>query len=263
MKTTTKKLPSTICRLPVKWHSGRAFAVSIGNRQSAIGNRRAFTLIELLVVISIIAIIAGFTLMVVGSVHRTASIGTATAELKEIEGALENYKAKYGSYPPSNPTITPLVNTLYYELSGVYLTNASTAKAAFVTLDGACQIPQTSYQLAFAGVSSGIGGVINCTKGTGEEGSVAQDFLPSLHANRLGTYTNGSGVQLSNLVTSVRGPDTTYMPLGVQDVNPFRYAYPGTNNPSSYDLWVQLVIRGKTNLICNWSTAPIINSPLP
>ena len=56
----------------------------------------------------------------------------------------------------------------------------------------------------------------------------------------------------------------TYPPFGgLPDVNPFRYLYPGTNNPSSYDLWVQLKISGKMYLICNWSTTPIVNSPLP
>jgi hypothetical protein len=40
--------------------------------------------------------------------------------------------------------------------------------------------------------------------------------------------------------------------------------YPGTNNPKSYDLWVQLVIKpGTTNLICNWTKQIIVNSPLP
>ena len=92
----------------------------------------------------------------------------------------------------------------------------------------------------------------------------AQNFLLGLKANRIGSVTNAGGVLISNLITSVRGPDATYMPLGrYPDVNPFRYIYPGTNNPSSYDLWVQLVISGKTNLICNWNTKVIINSPLP
>ena len=61
----------------------------------------------------------------------------------------------------------------------------------------------------------------------------------------------------------MRGPDTGYKPLNVPDVNPFRYVYPGTNNPSSYDLWVQLVINGKTNLICNWSASASSNYQQP
>jgi len=47
-------------------------------------------------------------------------------------------------------------------------------------------------------------------------------------------------------------------------LNPWRYnsANP-TNNPGSYDLWIQLKIGGKTNLISNWSKQAQINSPLP
>ncbi len=63
-------------------------------------------------------------------------------------------------------------------------------------------------------------------------------------------------------VTSVGGPDADYKPLGGVRMNPFRYVYPGTNNPSSYDLWIQLVISGQTNLICNWNRKLSINSPL-
>ena len=78
--------------------------------------------------------------------------------------------------------------------------------------------------------------------------------------NHIGYYTNNSIFGL--LVTSVGGPDPNYSPLP-GGVNPFRYVYPGTNNPNSYDLWVQLVIRGKTNLICNWNKQVTVNSPQP
>jgi hypothetical protein len=47
-------------------------------------------------------------------------------------------------------------------------------------------------------------------------------------------------------------------------VNPWRYNSSNpTNNPGSYDLWVQLSIAGKTNLICNWSKQVQIGSSLP
>ena len=60
------------------------------------------------------------------------------------------------------------------------------------------------------------------------------------------------------LITAVRGPDAAYMPLGpgTQDLNPFCYLYPGTNNVGSYDLWIDLRISGKTNRICNWKNTP-------
>ena len=67
------------------------------------------------------------------------------------------------------------------------------------------------------------------------------------------------------LVGSVGGPDQTYQPLGVSDLNPWRYKSSGTlaNNPGSYELYIQLVIGGKTNLVCNWSKQVQINSPPP
>ena len=67
------------------------------------------------------------------------------------------------------------------------------------------------------------------------------------------------------LVASVGGPDATYQLFGpgTQDLNPWRYVYPGINNPGSYDLWVQLVIGKQTNLVCNWTKQVQINSPLP
>ena len=106
----------------------------------------AFTLIELLVVIAVIAILAALTLVVSGSVAKTKYRSIATAELNQIENALEDYKAKYGVYPPSNanpgtaytfPQTSADFPQLYYELSGV----AQQQRAAlYVTLDGSAQI---------------------------------------------------------------------------------------------------------------------------
>jgi hypothetical protein len=64
------------------------------------------------------------------------------------------------------------------------------------------------------------------------------------------------------LLGSVGGPDQNY-PTNSPGLNPWRYVSPGVNNPNSYDLWIQLVISGQTNLICNWSDQILINSPLP
>jgi hypothetical protein len=106
---------------------------------------------------------------------------------------------------------------------------------------------------------------MNCSKPGGDESSTpARDFFPDLKPKQIATlYTNVNDV-VKILVTSVGGPDTTYKPLGMQDVNPWRYnASNPTNNPGSYDLWVQLVIAGKTNLVCNWSKQVQLNNPLP
>jgi prepilin-type N-terminal cleavage/methylation domain-containing protein len=219
--------------------------------------RRAFTLVELLVVISIIAVLAALILPLAGSVNRVKKEDTAQAELQKLESALENYKAKYGTYPPSSGNLV-VTNAMFYELSGV--TNDS---INYIPLDGSASVTATAFASEF-----NIGGVVNCSKGGGDETVYAKDFLPGLKANQIASITNGAGSTYFYLVTSVGGPDASYQPLSGTSANPFRYLYPGVNNPGSYDLWVQLSINSKPNaphfyLICNWSQTPLLNSPLP
>jgi prepilin-type N-terminal cleavage/methylation domain-containing protein len=210
----------------------------------------AFTLIELLAVIAIIGILAAFILAVAGPVQRVKYINTTTAEMGKIETALDNYKKAYGAYPPAGTNA--LINPLYYELVG-----ATNNNGIFTTLDGAAD----GYPLAF-----GMSGFVNCNKpGSGGENSAqARDFLLDLKPNQVANITNSSPAYTNNfLVVSVGGPEVGYAPAGVQGANPWRYAYPGTNNPNSYDLWAQLVINRKTNLVCNWSSKVQINAPYP
>jgi len=102
--------------------------------------------------------------------------------------------------------------------------------------------------------------------GGGEDASAARNFLPDLKPNQIWKgYTNSPATEGVNLlIGSVNGPDVSYQPMNWQDLNPWRYnSSSPTNNPGSYDLWVQLVIGGKTNLICNWTEQVQINSPWP
>jgi prepilin-type N-terminal cleavage/methylation domain-containing protein len=230
---------------------------------SALRTSPGFTLIELLVVISIIGVLAGFTIPVLSAVKSAQYKKVARAELEFIQTALENYKAKYGAYPPGN-SANPLLPQLYYELAGTSQTTIS-GNNCFQTLDGSTYIKVTDVPLAY-----GVGGFVNCTKGNGEDDIKAKNFLSGIRQQNIySPVTNNSQPPYNNnitttvLKTSVGGPDDTYQPLTASGLNPFRYVYPGVNNPNSYDLWVQLVIKGKTNLVCNWSRQVIINSALP
>jgi prepilin-type N-terminal cleavage/methylation domain-containing protein len=244
-----QELPIADCRLPIK-RQGRA-VLSAGNARGW-----GFTLIELLVVIAIMAILASFTMVVLNGISKTKYRSIANAELVQIENALEDFKAKYGVYPPSNANLRGMtLPPLYYELAGV--TNNGTD---FVTLDNSARIAVTQVPAAL-----GVGGFVNCSTGSGEDAKPAKNFLQGLKQNRIGSVVApiSGGFAVSNLVTSVGGPDGRYMPLGIPNVNPFRYIYPGTNNPNSYDLYVQIMISGQTYLICNWSKEVMKNSPLP
>jgi type II secretory pathway pseudopilin PulG len=214
---------------------------------------RAFTLMELTFVIGIIVTLAAFTIPVLHSVKRRGYIEKTQAELAKLETAIESYKAAYGFYPPSNPN-SPLFNPLYYELLGTTNNNGT-----YYTLDGSASIAAGSVSTAL-----GIGGFMNCSKpGAGDEAPVARSFIQDLKPNQIGTpITNAAAptTALTLLLGSVGGPDLSYQPLGVADVNPWRYNSSNpTNNPNGYDLWIDFCINGTTNRVSNWNRTVQLN----
>jgi prepilin-type N-terminal cleavage/methylation domain-containing protein len=224
----------------------------------------AFTLIELLTVITIIGVLAALLFPVLGQIKRQQYIKNATAEMEKLETAVENYKSAYGFYPPDNPG-NPLVNQLYFELLGTTVTNAS-GTPSYQSLDDPSLPPlsQGNLNTAFVGPPT-VNGFMNCTKpGSGEDAPVARNFLSGLTSNQKTVFTNNN-VPIKLIITAVGGPDMTYHPLGLGaiGINPWRYNSSNpTNNPGAYDLWVQLSIRGRTNLICNWNRQVRLDSPL-
>jgi prepilin-type N-terminal cleavage/methylation domain-containing protein len=225
-----------------------------------------FTLIELLVVISIIAVLAAFTIPVLSAVKRHQYISQTQAEMAQLETAIDSYKATYGFYPPSNPNYpaTPsqaMFSPLYFELLG---TTINSATGNYQTLDGSAAISTSTNIMMNA---FGVSGFVNCTKGSGEDAAVAKNFLPDLKPKQIGQSITNNNVPTTLLLGAVGGPDPNYNPFypnpDSSGVNPWRYVCPGVNNPNSYDLWIQLKISGTTNLVCNWSKQIQLNSPLP
>jgi prepilin-type N-terminal cleavage/methylation domain-containing protein len=163
---------------------------TVGSRGPGVENKKgaaAFTLIELLIVIAVIAILAAFTVPIVGSLKRQAYINKTKAEMAQIETAIERYKAAYGIYPPSNPN-NLLVNQLYYELVGTTNTSTATISGSFDTLDGRSQIAAGQVHTAFGGGTPGVNGFLNCSKiGAGEDAPFAKTFLPDLKATQIGS----------------------------------------------------------------------------
>lgn len=219
----------------------------------------AFTLIELLVVIAIIGVLAGLLFPLGGAVKAKAIRAKAQAELAEISLAIEAYKEHYGQYPPDTPTnspVWPYVNPLYFELLG---TRYDPQLRVYETLDGSVRLRDTD--AAFGAVFGMVGGqaavrgFLNCTRSAdADDAPQARRFLTGLKPGQSREVTlNGQTLRL--LTCSVNWPENhPFQPIpGAPGVNPWRYvSSQPTNNPGGFDLWVDLIIGGKTNRIANW-----------
>jgi prepilin-type N-terminal cleavage/methylation domain-containing protein len=218
--------------------------------------RTAFTLIELLVVIAVIGILAALIFPITGALKKKRMITVAQAELAEVETAIDAYKSKYGTYPPDNPG-SPLINPLYFELEGT----TNNGSGYYQTLDGSGQISSGQFAGLFG---AGVNGFVNTSasaKGSDDKG-VAVNFLKDLKPNQIGQWIFGTRTNNAILVCSVQWDNVSTQPLPSppaerNGLNPWRYvsSHP-TNNPASYDLWVDILIAGKTYHISNWSKQP-------
>jgi prepilin-type N-terminal cleavage/methylation domain-containing protein len=213
----------------------------------------AFTLIELLVVISIITVLAALAFPAIKGIKQGATRKKVMVEMQRVETAIDSYKDKYNFYPPDNPG-NPLINQLYFELLGT----TNSAANQYRTLDGSATINAADFRAVFG---PNVTGFVNQTRDTSGEGRVAVNFFSKagLPPSQVGAYmVGGSNIRL--IVCSVPWPSNRpdLIP-GHPGLNPWRYnSSSPTNNPNSYDLWVDVIIGGKTNRISNWSASPQI-----
>lgn len=230
--------------------------VGLGNQEvgpparARTSGSRAFSLVELLIVIAIIAILASLVFPITKAVNRTKLRARAKAELTQLETAIESYKARIGVYPPSIPG-RPGTNLLYYELVGTTATNVGPL-AWYTTLDGGAALNSTdipSYYLANVGI-------VNSARPTGDdERKGGFNFLKGVTPTQIGVI-NSANPNTRVLVCTIKWP----FGAGNQIViNPWRYNSTNpTNNPNTYDLWVDIMIDGKTNRVSNWSREPLV-----
>ncbi|MBR0225649.1 MAG: prepilin-type N-terminal cleavage/methylation domain-containing protein [Thermoguttaceae bacterium] len=69
-------------------------------RRNAANQLAGFTLVEILIVIVIIGLLAGMTTTVVVSARRSVNNSIVSSQMAQLSMALDEYKNKYGEYPP-------------------------------------------------------------------------------------------------------------------------------------------------------------------
>src|SRR3954471_20280649 len=180
---------------------------------------RAFTLMEMLVVIGVIAILAGILVGALPSITGKRVRSRVTAEMTAIESVIEGYKQKKGFYPPGTNVTRP---TLYYELTGQAITDPIVKTFFGLPPDG--QI-----------VNSGAEDSFNFYK----------NIPPS---QLLTTNLNGDPTKQATLfgvrTKAADGADAAVWQYdSVSDTR---------HNHDSFDLWVDVMVNGKTNRIGNW-----------
>ena len=197
----------------------------------------AFTLVELLVVIAIIGILLALIVRVMSRATVAAVKAVAVAERGQIMSAIQEYHDKLGFYPSDNPN-DPAMNPLWFELSGTTNNGVN-----YVTLDGSGQISLAELDAKFH--RQGFGNSGTKAHSTDESGAPIS-FLGNLKDKQAAAPDMGQP-SIKILSCSAGAPPGTTL-------NPWHYvsSHP-TNNTGSYDLWVDLVVGGRTYQVNNWS----------
>lgn len=222
----------------------------------------AFTLIELLVVIAVIALLAAMLLPVGAALKKKAAIKRVQTEIQFVDAAILKYASDLGHNPPDNPDVLPLndtrrhaINQLFYELSGVKQATVG-ADNYFQNEAGANGIKVSDVSAFFGNVA--IQGFVNVSSGAGDEARKSKNCLVGIKPTQyLEVQYNGRIGTL--LGVSAKGPLMLADGTG-KEINPIRYDASSTNrhNLKGVDLWVDILMDGKTNRLSNWSEKPEI-----
>jgi len=216
-----------------------------------------FTLIELLVVISVIAVLAG--LLVGLAPQATARIreSRTRAELQKVITGIEAYKARFGVYPPDHvtgaaadgtPVVDSVIHPLFYELTGVMVVRQG-KEGYFVPVADSdavdARLLPTQLEAVFR-----RDGFVNAQPTNAIRRLFRMDFKASQHAQ----ISDNPDIEV--LVAPVPWPPNSGFTPPIPSrprLNPWRYNSSNPiHNPGSYDIWAEIIVRGRKEIIGNW-----------
>ena len=75
--------------------------MAIGGNTRPVNSREGFTLLELMIVVGVAAIILAFVIPNILNARKTANEGSAIRSLHTLIAVSEQYRTRFGAYPPS------------------------------------------------------------------------------------------------------------------------------------------------------------------
>ncbi len=216
--------------------------------------RAAFTLIELLTVIGIIGLLAALVLTGQAIAKAKMTLSRSQAERDALVTAIERYKKDKGYYPPDNSlngiNQDSVKCTLFYEITG----NVVSADGANFTN----QVLGTNIATAAITNLFAVNGFLN----SGQVPADTRNYYAQIKSEKYLTIDYGGGQSFTVFGTKARGPRMLTPPVNSGfkgDINPVHYVVSNpTNNHSTFDLWFDVLIKGQTNRVSNWSSEPEI-----
>ncbi|MDB6028831.1 MAG: hypothetical protein JWM68_5054 [Verrucomicrobiales bacterium] len=202
-----------------------------------------FTLVELLVVIAIMGIVASMVLGLAGMAGASERRKRVVAQRDQLITAIEAYKKEHGFYPPDN-TNNAALPPLFYELRGGTI-NAGTYSGVFSNITSA------DYLRVFG--HSGIANSKPTLDPNDRESEKPKDHIAGVRPQQ----------STNILVTLSPGPDlwVMFFTVGIESVqggdfktNTWRYVSSNpVHNVGHFDLWADIIIKGKPEVIGNWN----------